>query len=79
MEIKAPKEIMKEDINYLLQKLEEYKETAEQYMFVSLLMIDNLLEKTNIDEILKNQKECRSMYRTIAKAIGLDYSMYEEV
>ena len=48
-------------------------------MFVPLLIIDKQLEKTNIDEILKNQKECRAMYRTIAKVIGLDYSMYEEV
>lgn len=79
MEIKLPKEIAREDINYLLQRLEQFKEIAEPPMFIPLLIVDQMLEKINIDEILKNQKECRAMYRTIARVIGLDYSAYLEV
>lgn len=72
------KEITRQDIDNLLQKFDRYKETAEQYEFINLLMIDVMIEKTNLDEIVNNQKEARSMFRCILKTMHEDFSSYEE-
>ena len=75
------KEITVQDAHQLYEKFRKYTETAEQYQFVYLMMIDvrmlNTLEQ--YDQVgITNQKEARAMFRVVLKTIGEDASEYEE-
>lgn len=75
------KVITKQDCFDLKAKFDKYCKTAEQYQFPLLLMINIKIDKT-LDDIKSNkltsQKECRAMFMVVLKAIGEDYSVYEE-
>ena len=72
------KEVTIQKLENLIDKFYEYTETAEQHEFVLLFQVDMRIQKTNIEEIVKDQKEARAMYRVIASIIGEDYSNYKE-
>lgn len=68
-----------EALNALIDRFKKYAETAEQSEFVRLAIVQMMIEKTDVKEIIKNQKEARSMYRVIARVIFEDCTEYEEV
>lgn len=77
--------ITKVMINELKAKFDSYKDSAEQHEFVKLLIIDanfdatlKLIE-TDKTYIRNHQKNLNAMFRVVLKAIGEDYSEYEEV
>jgi hypothetical protein len=72
------KKVTTQKLGKLIDKFYKYTETAEQHEFVLLFQVDMRIQKTNIEEIVKNQKEARAMYRVIASTIGEDYSNYKE-
>lgn len=72
------KEVTTQKLENLIDKFYEYTKTAEQHEFVLLFQVDMRIQKTNIEEIVKDQKEARAMYRVIASIIGEDYSNYKE-
>jgi len=78
------KTITKEDIKNLRTDFDKYTETAEQYQFPMLAMVDIPFRKTieriengtyNIEE---NQKDLRAMFRCVLRVIGKDFSEYVE-
>lgn len=76
------KEITVQDCVQLREKFLKYCDTAEQYQFPMLAMINVKLDST-LDVIQKenkvtNQKEARAMFRVVLKIIGEDFSEYEE-
>ena len=62
----------------LIKEFKKYIETAQQYEFVRLAMIQMKIEETDLKEIVNNQREARAMYRVIASAIGKDYTEFKE-
>ena len=78
------KTITKEDIAELRKDFDKYTETAEQYEFLKLMIIDIKFKKTEeaiengTCDVKENQKELRAMFRVILKTIGKDFSEYVE-
>ena len=70
----AERTVTEQDLISLIEKFKTYTETAEQHEFTTLVILEILIEKTNVSNIVKNQKAARAMYRSIARAIGVDYS-----
>ena len=72
-----------EDCRNLKNKFEQYCETAEQYEFVLLVILQTKLNKTletiEKDREIKDQKEIRAMFRTILRIIGENVDDYVEV
>ena len=72
-----------EDCRNLKNKFEQYCETAEQYEFVLLVILQTKLDKTletiEKDREIKDQKEIRAMFRTILRIIGENVDDYVEV
>lgn len=72
-----------EDYRNLKNKFERYCETAEQYEFVLLAILQAKLDKTletiEKDGLIKDQKEARAMFRTILLVIGENADDYKEV
>ena len=72
-----------EDCRNLKNKFERYCETAEQYEFVLLVILQTKLDKTletiEKDGEIKDQKEIRAMFRTILRIIGENVDDYAEV
>ena len=77
------KTITIEDCRNLKNKFERYCETAEQYEFVPLtilqMKLDKTLETIEKDGMIKDQKEARAMFRTILRIIGENADDYKEV
>ena len=77
------KTITIEDCRNLKNKFERYCETAEQYEFVLLVILQTKLDKTletiEKDGEIKDQKEIRAMFRTILRIIGENVDDYVEV
>ena len=77
------KTITIEDCRNLKNKFEQYCETAEQYEFVLLVILQTKLDKTletiEKDGEIKDQKEIRAMFRTILRIIGENVDDYAEV
>ena len=77
------KTITIEDCRNLKNKFERYCETAEQYEFVLLVILQTKLDKTletiEKDGEIKDQKEIRAMFRTILRIIGENGDDYAEV
>lgn len=73
------RELTEQDLNELIGKFKKYCETAEQHEFARLLMLEMMISQHPVNEVIKDQKEARAMYRTIAKTIGVNCSDYEEV
>ena len=77
------KTITIEDCRNLKNKFERYCETAEQYEFVLLVILQTKLDKTletiEKDGEIKDQKEIRVMFRTILRIIGENVDDYVEV
>ena len=77
------KTITIEDCRNLKYKFEQYCETAEQYEFVLLVILQTKLDKTleTIEEEgeIKDQKEIRAMFQTILRIIGENVDDYAEV
>ena len=77
------KTITIEDCRNLKNKFEQYCETAEQYEFVLLVILQTKLDKTletiERDGEIKDQKEIRAMFRTILRIIGENVDDYAEV
>ena len=77
------KTITIEDCRNLKNKFEQYCETAEQYEFVLLVILQTKLDKTletiEKDVEIKDQKEIRAMLRTILRIIGENVDDYVEV
>ena len=77
------KTITIEDCKNLKNKFERYCETAEQYEFVLLVILQTKLDKTletiEKDGEIKDQKEIRAMFRTILRIIGENVDDYAEV
>ena len=77
------KTITIEDCRNLKNKFEQYCETAEQYEFVLLVILQTKLDKTletiEKDVEIKDQKEIRAMFRTILRIIGENVDDYVEV
>ena len=77
------KTITIEDCRNLKNKFELYCETAEQYEFVLLVILQTKLDKTletiEKDGEIKDQKEIRAMFRTILRIIGENVDDYVEV
>ena len=71
-----------EDYRNLKNKFERYCETAEQYEFVLLAILQAKLDKTletiEKDGLIKDQKEARAMFRTILLVIGENADDYKE-
>ena len=72
------KTVTVEALNALIDRFKKYTETAEQSEFVRLAMVQMMIDKTAVNEIVKNQKEARAMYRVIARVIFEDCTEYEE-
>ena len=72
-----------EDCRNLKNKFERYCETAEQYEFVPLtilqMKLDKTLETIEKDGMIKDQKEARAMFQTILLVIGENADDYAEV
>lgn len=70
--------ISKEDCLELQKEFSKYCETAEQNQFPLLMFLDMNIHQTinNFEKI--SQVELRSMFRTIYRLIGKDYSKYED-
>ena len=77
------KTITIEDCRNFKNKFERYCETAEQYEFVLLVILQTKLDKTletiEKDGEIKDQKEARAMFRTILRIIGENADDYLEV
>ena len=73
------KEVTKRDLVHIIKRFDRYTETVGQHEFITLALCQRLIEHTNLTQIVKNQKNARAMYRSIAKCIGEDYSDYEEI
>ena len=77
------KNITIEDCRNLKNKFEQYCETAEQYEFVPLTILQMKLDKTldiiEKDGAIKDQKEARAMFQTILLVIGENADDYKEV
>ena len=77
------KTITIEDCRNLKNKFERYCESAEQYEFVLLVILQTKLDKTletiEKDGEIKDQKEIRAMFRTILRIIGENVDDYAEV
>lgn len=75
------KEITVEDCIKLKEDFDNYTKTAEQYEFAHLAMIQLKLD-VDIEKIknegVKDQKDTRAMFRVVLRAIGKDFSEYEE-
>ncbi|MBR4889723.1 MAG: hypothetical protein IKU15_00205 [Clostridia bacterium] len=56
----------------LIKEFNEYTETAEQHEFLKLATIHMMIERTNLKEVIKDERNAGSMYRVIASAIGKD-------
>ena len=76
------KTITIEDCRSLKNKFEQYCETAEQWEFVPLtilqMKLDKTLETIEKDEMVKDQKEARAMFQTILMVIGENADDYKE-
>ncbi len=72
-----------EDCRNLKDKFERYCETAEQWEFVLLAILQAKLGKTlatiEKDGMVKDQKEARAMFQTILLVIGENADDYKEV
>ena len=77
------KTITIEDCRNLKNKFERYCETAEQWEFVLLAILQAKLNKTlatiEKDGMVKDQKEARAMFQTILLVIGENADDYKEV
>ena len=77
------KTITIEDCRSLKNKFERYCETAEQWEFVLLAILQAKLNKTlatiEKDGMIKDQKEARAMFQTILLVIGENANDYKEV
>ena len=77
------KNITIEDCRNLKNKFEQYCETAEQYEFVPLTILQMKLNKTleaiEKDGLVKDQKEARAMFQTILLVIGENADHYKEI
>ena len=77
------KTITIEDCRNLKDKFERYCETAEQYEFVPLTILQMKLYKTletiEKDGLVKDQKEAKAMFQTILLVIGENADDYKEV
>ena len=77
------KSITIEDCRNLKNKFERYCETAEQWEFVLLAILQAKLNKTlatiEKDGMIKDQKEARAMFQTILLVIGENADDYKEV
>ena len=75
------KNITIEDCRNLKNKFEQYCETAEQWEFVPLTILQMKLDKTlkiiEKDGAVKDQKEARAMFQTILLVIGENADDYE--
>ena len=76
------KEITLQDCKELYARFREYTKTAEQHEF-SLLFLVNIMLDTTMVKLreagrVENQKEARSMFRSVLRVIGEDYSAYAE-
>ena len=75
------KNITIEDCRNLKNKFERYCETAEQWEFVPLtilqMKLDKTLETIEKDGVVKDQKEARAMFQTILLVIGENADDYE--
>ena len=71
-----------EDCRNLKNKFEQYCETAEQWEFVPLTILQMKLDKTleiiEKDGMVKDQKEARAMFQTILMVIGENADDYKE-
>ena len=76
------KTITIEDCRNLKNKFERYCETAEQWEFVLLAILQAKLNKTlatiEKDGMVKDQKEVRAMFQTILMVIGENADDYKE-
>ena len=73
------KTITMADCRELYNRFIKYAETAEQYEFAKLAMINMMLDATMArwsDPV--NQKEARAMFRVVLGAIGEDITSYKE-
>ena len=72
-----------EDCRNLKNKFERYCETAEQWEFVPLtilqMKLDKTLETIEKDGMVKHQKEARAMFQTILLVIGENADDYKEI
>ena len=77
------KAITIEDCRNLKNKFERYCETAEQWEFVLLAILQAKLNKTlatiEKDGMVKDQKEARAMFQTILLVIGENADDYKEI
>ena len=77
------KTITIEDCRNLKNKFERYCETAEQWEFVLLAILQAKLNKTlatiEKDGMIKDQKEARAMFQTILLVIGENADDYKEI
>ena len=77
------KTITIEDCRNLKNKFERYCETAEQWEFVLLAILQAKLNKTlatiEKDGMVKDQKEARAMFQTILLVIGENADDYKEI
>ena len=75
------KTITIEDCRNLKNKFERYCETAEQWEFIPLtilqMKLDKTLETIEKDGMVKDQKEARAMFQTILLVIGENADDYE--
>lgn len=71
-----------EDCEDLYSRFLKYTETAEQYEFPILAMVnvrlDATMEKLRAAGGVENQKDIRAMFRVVMKVIGEDFSEYLE-
>ena len=76
------KSITIEDCRNLKNKFERYCETAEQYEFIPLtilqMKLDKTLETIEKDGMIKDQKEVRAMFQTILLVIGENADNYKK-
>lgn len=75
-------EITLQDVYDLKKQFDDYTETAEQHEFALLALIDLKLSKTieHYEEVghVDDQKDAKTMFRVVLKAIGKDYFKYKE-
>ena len=70
--------ITKEDAIQLREELHQYADTADQHEFPLLAMIHYKLDHSINDFDTMSIEEKNSMFRTVYKVIGKDYSEYEQ-
>ena len=75
------KNITLDDCRELKKKFDRYCNTAEQYQYPLLLMVDvnvmHTIEQYEQAGKIDNQKEANTMFRCVLKVMGEDYSEYE--